>query len=71
MPSINNKKNRQHKKASDERRARAYMIVKALAQRSGHMKHQRDTQGLDRFMNEFRISGDEVDWFEAMAELLK
>ena len=67
MPAINDEKNREHKQASDQRRGRAYDIVKLLATRAGFMQHQRDTQGLDRFMDSFH--GDEVDWFAAISEL--
>lgn len=54
---------------SRERRARAYMIVKALAQRSGRMTGPLDTVGLDRYMDDFQIDGGEVDWFEAADDL--
>lgn len=54
---------------SRERRARAYEIVKALAQRVGRMTSPYDTAGLDRYMAEFRVSHDEIDWYEAADDL--
>lgn len=67
MPAISEEKNREHKCTSDQRRARAYNIVKLLAAREGYMNHQRDTDGLDRFMDSFH--NDEIDWFDAIDDL--
>lgn len=62
-------KNREHRQRNYSRRNRAYNIVKLLATREGFMKHQRDTEGLDRYMNSF--NNDEIDWFEAINQLQK
>jgi hypothetical protein len=44
--------NAEKQKISRNRRARAYDIIKALAIRAGYMAHERDGEGLDRFMND-------------------
>jgi len=69
MPSTNDKKNAEHQRESRNRRARAYMIVKALAQRAGYMSNERDAAGLDKFMDDFEIHGHEIDWFEAADDI--
>jgi hypothetical protein len=61
--------NPERQRLSRERRARAYEIVKALAQRAGYMQHTADVAGLDRYMADFVISHDEIDWFEAVDDL--
>lgn len=69
MPSINDTKNAEHQRESRNRRARCYMLVKALALQSGHMQHQRDMAGLDRFLDDHPIDGDSIDWYEAVDDL--
>lgn len=69
MPSINEKKNREHVETNRQRRARCYQFVKRLALRSGHMAHLRDMDGLDRFLDAHPVDGDNIDWFEAASDL--
>lgn len=70
MPSINDEKNAEHQQASRDRRAACYLLVKQMALQAGYMKHPRDAAGLDRFLNDHPIDGDNIDWFESMTELL-
>ncbi len=56
-------------RTSRNRRAKAYMIVKALAQRAGFMQGPTDMDGLDKFLDECPIEGHEIDWFEAVDDL--
>lgn len=51
MPSITQEKNQEHRQANYKRRNRAYAHLKQVAIRDGWMKHQRDTEGFDRFMD--------------------
>jgi len=69
MPAINDDKNRQHVRSSQQRRARCYMFVKQLALQSGHMQHLRDTDGLDRYLDDHPVDGSNIDWFEAENDL--
>ena len=71
MPSINDEKNADHQRKSRNRRARCYMFAKQLAIQSGHMEHPRDMNGLDRFLDDHPVDGDNIDWLEAMTELLR
>jgi hypothetical protein len=61
--------NPERQRTSRERRARAYMVVKAIAQRTGHMAHERDVDGLDHFLDEFAIDGREINWYEAISDI--
>lgn len=69
MTNDNDPTNSERQRLSRERRARAYMVVKAIAQRAGYMQHERDMDGLDRFLDDFAIEGHEIDWFEAIGDL--
>jgi len=69
MPAINEEKNREHVRTSQQRRARCYMFVKQLALQSGHMTHLRDMDGLDKFLDAHPVDGDDIDWFEAASDL--
>ena len=69
MPSINDTKNAAHQRESRNRRARCYMFVKQLALQSGHMSHVRDMDGLDRFLDDRPVDGENIDWFEASSDL--
>lgn len=53
-----------------QRKSRAYIIAKAIAQRLGYMSDASDMTGLDKFFDEFIVDGHEIDWFETMTELL-
>lgn len=49
--------NAEKQRISRNRRARAYALVKAMAQQAGYMKHQRDGAGLDRFLDDYQPDG--------------
>lgn len=60
--------NPERQRLSRERRALAYQIVKSQAQRAGYMQHAADVAGLDRYMATFKVSHDEIDWYEAVED---
>jgi hypothetical protein len=44
------KTNADHQRESRERRAAAYELVKRMAQDRGFMQHERDTDGMEKFV---------------------
>jgi hypothetical protein len=53
--------NNERQYLSDVRRQRAYNIIKNLAQRTGYMKHERDSEGFTRFCDAFPVDDRLVD----------